>query len=120
MKYVINNEFVTVANGPFRIDENEKASNGDVLRWLLGRYLPSEGFVLDLKSLRRLNRVIGTLEGPPGGHGYYKLEDADFDLAKSVALKMAITLTPRNAPIIEDMLNDSLDTLPEGENDESN
>ncbi len=112
MHYIIEREFVTAKKGPFRLENvkgggnKERASVSDILHWLLSSYrpMPEQRFVLDMNALRRLNRVIDTLEAAPETDNF-ALEDADWETAKLVATNVAIMLSPRNAPVIEDIFD---------------
>lgn len=111
MRYLPEEPFITVVGKPFRIqgvkgtaEDKEEASNSDMLHWLLSMYTPQHGGHLVVGDIRKLNRVIETLEGEPED-GLYWIEDADFEVAEKVAVSMALALTPRNAPLIEDLLS---------------
>lgn len=114
MHYILEKEFETILRTPFRMENPkgrtkeviDKAYVSDVLHWLLSGYrpMPDRGIVLDVNQLRRLNRVVDILEAVPED-GHFALEDADWETVKLVATNMAIMLSPRNAPIIEDLFN---------------
>lgn len=113
MRYVKNEPFVTVRGGPFAIAgvmgdperKTEQATVGEVLYWLLSSYSPQHGRALALPELRNLNRVLDKLEAGPGETSdFFAFEGSEYDVLKRVALQEAILLSPRNAPVIEDLL----------------
>ena len=116
MHYILEKEFGTVMKSSFRVESPkgrmgetaEKASVSDVIHWLLSSYrpMPERRLVLDMNSLRRLNRVIDILEAEPENE-HFAFEDADWETAKLVATTMAMMLSARNAPIIEDIFVDA-------------
>jgi len=122
MRYLKDKEFKTALHTPFKMqnpkgsfgETKERATISDVIHWLLSSYQPSprDGFVLNIQEIRRLNRIIDTLEREPNDDGFYMMEDVDWQTAKRVASEMAVILTPRNAPIIEDIF-DEMPTSPD-------
>ena len=112
MRYLKEQEFVTAMHGPFRMGNakgqagDSNATSSDMLWWLLNLYTPQAGAPpLTLQELRRLNHVVDILADAPQEDGHYRFEEADFEMMRKSVLPLAVVLTPRNAPLIEDMLN---------------
>lgn len=114
MRYLKDMEFIGVDKAPIRMRNpkgqgddviKERALISDMLHWLLCSYnpMPNQQFVLDLNGLRSLNKAIDVLKKSQENE-YIEFEDADWEIVKLVATKMAIFLSPRNAPVIADIL----------------
>ena len=120
MKYVKEEQFVTVTGQSFAINgvkgdaeaKTDAASMGEVLHWLAASYNPQLGVQLNLPDLRKLNKAIDVLEAAPE-NGLYAFEDADFNVLKKVAPQIAVYLSPRNAPLVEDALNGATGSVPQ-------
>jgi len=118
MKYLKDDVFETVLGQPFEMvgvkgDPNKttkEATISVILHWLVSSYAPDpRQMVLQVADLRRLNRVIDILEvNPPEdqeGDYFYEFEDADYSLMQKVIAMTSVLMTPRNAPLIDDILN---------------
>jgi hypothetical protein len=114
MKYLIERPFVTVIGKPFRLQgargdpeaTTEEASVGEMLFWLLGAYTPQIVHPpLVVADLRKLNRLLDLFERAPE-EGYYAIEDSDIEILLRVAPQMASRISPRNAPLIEDVIRE--------------
>ena len=124
MRYLADRPFVAANGKSFTITNVKgtdriasEATVGELLHWLLNSYQPQ--VLLNLgqpplgnADLRSLNRAIDILEGEPQEiDGYYRFEDQDFAVVKKVVIAMAPVLTPRNSPILEDLLDEAPKTL---------
>lgn len=120
MKYIKLEPFKNIKNEPFqlttRIDGKEEtvkeANTKDILLACLNLYQPNPqlGHFLSIQELRTLNKVFDALEGKPENK-HLKFEDTEFEILKKVVLWYAPFFSPRNAPLIEDMLSGAKDKI---------
>ena len=111
MRYLEEKPFITATKKNFALEgvkgnqaeKTSEATVSEVLHWLVSSYTPQIAGVLSLQELRKLNSAIDVLENEPA-NGCYEIETSDFEVIKKVAPKMAVYLSPRNAPVVEDIL----------------
>ena len=121
MKYIANKPFISIVGKPFEIEDKEEgipkheAQLSEFLLLILRAYRPQQGKILENLQLRSYNKCLDLLEAPDAnGKEWIGFEDTDFKILRLVC-DWIIPLTPwfRNGPLIEDLLQQATDKVPE-------
>ena len=116
MKYLKEAPFMAINGSQFQVIEDSgtpvPATVGRVTRLCLERYQPQQGKMLDTGDLRWLNKAIDKLVADVPGDGYFAFEQIEFEIVRRVVGWMAPVLIVRNAPALDDALNQASETRP--------
>lgn len=113
MRYIEETTYKDRKGKPFPIKEREEdelhdATTGELLRFVLVRYTPSQALSLVSEQLRDRDKLLGYLEGTErevvDGRKYLAIEDAHFNVLHQVVDRfcpMAAILADHTARLLE-------------------